>query len=122
VRASPIHARVSFELAFENWVISCFKPFSKVFDRLKPRLGFFRQILVQTENDFSLVAHSGFAVPCKRRGRKVLCHKFGVEMKARAGDMPIYSPGADVFLRNEIHDPACNVVLEALNDNFRFLI
>jgi len=61
VRASPIHARVSFELAFENWVISCFKWFSKVFDGLKPRLGFFRQILVQTENDISLVAHSGLA-------------------------------------------------------------
>jgi hypothetical protein len=54
-------ARVSFELAFENRVISCFKRFLKVFDRLKPRLGFFRQILVQTENDVSLIAHSGLA-------------------------------------------------------------
>jgi hypothetical protein len=43
-------------------------------------------------------------------------------MKARAGDMTIYSPGAGVFLRNEIRDPARNVVLEALNDNFRVLI
>ena len=85
-------------------------------------MAFFDGSLVQTENDFSLVAHSGFAVPCKRRGRKVLCHKFGVEMKARAGDIPIYSPGADVFLRNEIHDPACNVVLEALNDNLCVLM
>jgi len=92
VRASPKRVRLSFELAFENWVISCFKPFSKVFESLKPRHGFFRQILVQTENDVSLVVHSGFAAPCKRRGRKVLCHKFGVEMKARAGYMPVYSP------------------------------
>ena len=85
-------------------------------------MAFFDGSLVQTENEVSLVAQSGFAVPCKRRGRKVLCHKFGVEMKARAGDMPIYSSGVGVFLRNEIHDPACNVVLEALNDNFRVLI
>jgi len=72
VRASPIHARVSFELAFENWVISCFKWFSKVFDGLKPRLGFFRQILVQTENDISLVAHSGLAPRGHARASSVL--------------------------------------------------
>jgi len=31
------YARLSFEFAFENWVISCFKWFSKVFESLKPR-------------------------------------------------------------------------------------